>query len=62
MMADHGETALIHAVQSGSEDAFNELYERYYRLVYFIAYELRTYFAPAVMWIWIGMIYGINTM
>ena len=30
MMADYGETALIHAVQSGSEDAFNELYERYF--------------------------------
>lgn len=40
MMADHGDTALIHALQSGNEDAFNELYERYYRLVYFIAYEL----------------------
>lgn len=31
---------LIKAVQKGDEKSFNQLYERYYRLVYFVAYEL----------------------
>lgn len=34
------DVSLIMAVQSGNEEAFNQLYEQYYRLVYFIAYEM----------------------
>lgn len=31
---------LVKGVQKGDETCFNQLYERYYRLVYFVAYEL----------------------
>lgn len=31
---------LVKKVQQGDESSFNELYKRYYRLVYFVAYEL----------------------
>lgn len=34
------DVALILAVQNGDEEAFNQLYEQYSRLVYFIAYEM----------------------
>jgi len=39
-MAENTDVLLIQRVQEGSEDAFNELYEKYYRLVYFIAFEM----------------------
>ncbi len=40
MSANEVSTALIQAVINGDEEAFNQLYDQYYRLVYFIAYEL----------------------
>lgn len=40
MEKDKTNVSLIQAVQSGNEEAFNQLYEQYYRLVYFIAYEM----------------------
>lgn len=39
-MADNTDSTLIRRVQDGNEEAFNELYEQYHRLVYFIAYEI----------------------
>ena len=40
MEKEKTDVSLIMAVQSGNEEAFNQLYEQYYRLVYFIAYEM----------------------
>ncbi len=40
MEKEKQDVSLILAVQSGNEEAFNQLYEQYYRLVYFIAYEM----------------------
>ncbi len=34
------DAALVRAMQQGEEGAFNELYERYHKLVYFIAYQM----------------------
>lgn len=31
---------LIHELQQGNESAFNELYERYHKLVYYVAYQI----------------------
>lgn len=39
-MADNVDVQLIKRVQEGNEEAFNELYDRYHRLVYFIAFEI----------------------
>ena len=40
IMADSADVLLIQRVQEGNEDAFNELYDKYHRLVYFIAFEI----------------------
>lgn len=40
MNANESDALLIQEVINGDENAFNQLYEKYYRLVYFIAFEM----------------------
>lgn len=40
MSANEVDIALIREVIKGNEEAFNQLYDQYYRLVYYIAFEL----------------------
>ena len=40
-------TKLVHLLQQNDEAAFEELYSRYHRLVYYIAYQLSKNHADA---------------